>query len=698
MAAARWWSSARRNCASSAAESQSLLTSAGLGAAAAEGLHARTAGWPAGLRLALSGARSGPPFDARNIDRAAFELLSAEVLDGLDPGLRRFLLDSSVLQELDPLRCAAVTGEAQPLRWLDAIQGLGLFAVVVDEALPSLRLHDLFRDALRHRLRLERPQDEVPLLLRSAAVETDPLRRQSLLLAAGAHEQAAVALLEVSTRIAPQRGGVETLRQLCQQLPPDMAASSAELHRIQGMVAWSVWENRAAEHHLALADKLFAARGDELNACRARAHRSIVLVGIGRLAEASELLATLAGSAPADLETQTVMALSRTWLTLESCRFHEVAPAFAVLVQLLERQLEVGRWFSTIPAPRQTPCRGMTPWLGRWVEGALTAVGDEPLPLRTMAFVNQGWYWLWQGRLADARRQLERADEDAHWSGQKVIIRSHGLALRALLAALQGADAEALDLVHQRVQEHPRSYGDWGLWHSLFFAARLSATCGDLASLAERMQRLDAMTTILGDLTPQRLQPLWGIRGTLAWLQGRAGEAEACWRSGLENEGSLDLYGQVAEARVRLALLLWQRQDREAAAGVLRPALAEAQPGGALFARETLGRLALLDWGQVLSPGERQQLQAWARCLDCPAGPVGAAVPAPASAAGGDPDELSQREREVLALIARGAANKVIARELDLSPHTVKRHVANILTKLGLASRGQAAAWWQLNR
>ena len=34
-----------------------------------------------------------------------------------------------------------------------------------------------------------------------------------------------------------------------------------------------------------------------------------------------------------------------------------------------------------------------------------------------------------------------------------------------------------------------------------------------------------------------------------------------------------------------------------------------------------------------------------------------------------------------------------IARTLDLSPHTVKRHVANILDKLGAESRGQAAAW-----
>ena len=44
--------------------------------------------------------------------------------------------------------------------------------------------------------------------------------------------------------------------------------------------------------------------------------------------------------------------------------------------------------------------------------------------------------------------------------------------------------------------------------------------------------------------------------------------------------------------------------------------------------------------------------------------------------------------------IAQGASNQHIARTLVLSPHTVKRHVANILDELGLNSRGEAAAWW----
>ena len=52
---------------------------------------------------------------------------------------------------------------------------------------------------------------------------------------------------------------------------------------------------------------------------------------------------------------------------------------------------------------------------------------------------------------------------------------------------------------------------------------------------------------------------------------------------------------------------------------------------------------------------------------------------------------LTPREREILALLARGLANKAIARHCGLSEKTVKTHVSNILAKLGVADRTQAA-------
>jgi DNA-binding CsgD family transcriptional regulator len=54
--------------------------------------------------------------------------------------------------------------------------------------------------------------------------------------------------------------------------------------------------------------------------------------------------------------------------------------------------------------------------------------------------------------------------------------------------------------------------------------------------------------------------------------------------------------------------------------------------------------------------------------------------------------ELTPREREVLLLLAQGAPNKSIARELDISVHTAKFHVASLLAKLGARNRSDALA------
>jgi DNA-binding NarL/FixJ family response regulator len=56
-------------------------------------------------------------------------------------------------------------------------------------------------------------------------------------------------------------------------------------------------------------------------------------------------------------------------------------------------------------------------------------------------------------------------------------------------------------------------------------------------------------------------------------------------------------------------------------------------------------------------------------------------------------EPLTDREREVLALVARGLSNKAIADELAITERTARTHVSNILGKLGLASRTQAALY-----
>ncbi|MDQ3874638.1 MAG: response regulator transcription factor, partial [Actinomycetota bacterium] len=66
--------------------------------------------------------------------------------------------------------------------------------------------------------------------------------------------------------------------------------------------------------------------------------------------------------------------------------------------------------------------------------------------------------------------------------------------------------------------------------------------------------------------------------------------------------------------------------------------------------------------------------------------------------AGGSPaDALSEREREVLAMVAEGLPNKLIARRLSISEKTVKAHLTSIFRRIDVTDRTQAALWAQRN-
>jgi DNA-binding NarL/FixJ family response regulator len=56
-------------------------------------------------------------------------------------------------------------------------------------------------------------------------------------------------------------------------------------------------------------------------------------------------------------------------------------------------------------------------------------------------------------------------------------------------------------------------------------------------------------------------------------------------------------------------------------------------------------------------------------------------------------DDLTEREYEILQCVARGESNREIGEALYITEGTVKNHVSNILSKLGLRDRTQAALW-----
>jgi DNA-binding NarL/FixJ family response regulator len=137
-------------------------------------------------------------------------------------------------------------------------------------------------------------------------------------------------------------------------------------------------------------------------------------------------------------------------------------------------------------------------------------------------------------------------------------------------------------------------------------------------------------------------------------------------------QGVVDAFGEgfvyeTARARWRLAEALAEDGDRDAAAAQWRLAAQAADLLGAAPLRT-----ALADLGRRarIASAEREHGAS-------DRGPLGG---------------LTEREREVLALLAAGCSNREIGSELFISPKTVSVHVSNILGKLKAASRTEAAA------
>ncbi len=698
-------------------EARRLAHGAGLDDALADRLFARTQGWPAGLRIAIGAALGGatsiaPERALRASERPLFDFLVTEVVDQLPVPLAQFLQRVAVLPELEAGRCAVVARDREAVARLDEIERLGLFVDVLDAPTHTLRLHDLFRDALLARLQQRDPQALADARRLAAETEADPVRRIGLLLDAGDAAQAArLVLAHVPAMVATDGPG--TAAHLIGRFPPAFRDGAPELQFVRGGIAWAAWDFPAMLAAYERAEAGFAARGDRDNELLARGFRATGLIAMGDFGTAAALINALAEQA-LSAAARVMLLHAQSWLAVDDGRTRAVAPLIEEMLDLLEQVDRLELWYHTTTANRLPGLPGMRQPLLRHAGLLERLARDEPSTLRALALLVRAWDALWRGEFDAARTFAERARDDMAWAGPTGAVRGHLLALTALREAALGHADAALDAASLRARELGARYGDWGRWLFLLFVARTAAVGTDAAALAEALRRADAQLRLAQAVVNEaRVRPVLPLRAQLAWLEGRADEAIAGWRAALAHEEEIEVWGLAAESRVRLARALLRQSDAVAAADTLRSLFDHAEreggPGGALLAGDALAELAVADWRGTLSAPQQAKLRAWWQALAAaragatgaqadsapPMQGAGASTPAaaPTAAAG-----LSARELEVLARIAAGDSNKLIAREFDLSLHTVKRHVANILGKLDVESRGQAAAWYLRQR
>jgi LuxR family transcriptional regulator, maltose regulon positive regulatory protein len=681
-------------------EARSLALHAGVDIVAADRLFDRTQGWPAAMRIALGtvqGGIAGNGVALRASERPLFEFFVAEVLEQLEPPLADFLLAVSVLAELDAERCAAVTGDTHAAARLAEIERLGLCVDELDAPTRTLRLHDLVRDALQARLAQTEPERLSALRRRAADTEPDPIRRIGGLLQSGDTAAAEKLAFETLPTLIVTAGASAALH-VVGQFPADLRERSPQLSYVRALAYWSQWNFRGMLVQFERAVAGFAARADSAGGQHARVQRVMALMTQGRLDEAGAELAALR-TEPLALETRILLLNAEIWQAIDDARHAAVAPLLAEMVDLLQQVDRIDLWYQTSPPLRMPGLPGVTAVLERHAELMLRVAGDAPTPLRALGLLSQAWCSLWRGRLGDARALVESAREDAAWSGESGAVRAHMMGLDAVLACVRGDVRTAIESATKRFESFAGTSSGWQRYVLALFTARVVAACGTDDALFSALERLDAERAGLAPAAIARVgRRELPLRAQLAWLRGQQEEAVAAWQEALGDEEAIDLMGQAAETRLRLASALLVRgnaADRNAAAEVLKPVfgrvVTEGGPMGALLAGEPLRQLATAKWGSTLPVAQQSQLRAWWTIVADSRG--NAPVTAGRADAGREvAGVLTARELDVLARIAAGDSNKLIARALDLSLHTVKRHVANILGKLNVQTRGQAAA------
>jgi LuxR family maltose regulon positive regulatory protein len=690
-------------------------------------LTARTEGWVAGLQLAglsLKGHADPAGFVAgfSGSHRYVLDYLAEEVLDRQPEPLRSFLLETSVLERLSGPLCDAVCGRSDSQELLEQAERANLFLVPLDEVRGWWRYHHLFSELLRARLQRERP-DRVPELHHAAAAwcEAHGLGDDAIhhALAANDHEWV-LRVVEQYITAAMARSEGATLARWLAALPAEAVRSRPRLCLLQAYRAVTDGQPEALQRWLDDAERALTASGD----------------------------AAAPAPAPAAQE-----GWAAGWLTNVPGSLAVLRAEAARLRGEPDRTIELARQaLAGLPAGRHV-LRSLADWnlaRGHWLAGELAeaeraladivaervAVGQPYLAL--IASWDLGRVQVAQGRLRAAAATYRRAlgiGVDAGPAADPAMGVAH-VGLAEVLCEQDELDA-ALEQVTEGLKRCRQLAFPLPLSAGLATLARIRQAQGDrvgaLAAIAEAVEA-GPSTEVVDLFNPapvQRVQLLLAdgeVEEAGRWVATRglgaddeashvherellvlarvllAGQAPRRALGLLQRLGALAERQHRTDSLIRIralaALTLQAAGDHGAALAELTDALALAAPEDyvRVFVDEGAPMATLLE---ALAAAQRQSSAA----AHAPLAYLGrllqalqqAGVPlgrqsARAAAVPGLLDPLSERELEVLALLAAGLPNLAIAEELVITLDTVKRHVTHILAKLGAANRTQAVA------
>jgi len=650
----------------------------------------RTEGWPAGLCL-LSGhiSRMGPAAGGNSpvlslirSDRFALDFVSEEVLKNLPGDLRRFLMQTSILSEMTPSICKAVTGRADSGQVLETLyrQNLTIAAIESEEAgEPVYRHHALLARLLSRLLEQEMPGDIPELHRRAALAEKTPGRAISHYLAAGLWGEAAQLLVESGAELLAL-GMFDTLHKWCNALPAEERHKHPRLAVLLGRCEIHRGNYSAAAPLLKSARDSFVAAGDVIGEA-ATVPSLITLAFQDNDRKAASSLVDRAMTLPLNPMGRMSTLLARSWLHIGSSDWDGARADFAEALSLLESTGDrpaalMGVTYVVASGVYAVPgCMGLAAEFG-WAASRLAspntalALGGDEIGL---------WPVLCAGQLDKALAMAEDIERRRQRIAGYPVLGNDALAVLSVLHAARG-DTKAASDAASRLLSRTSSAAQTKRGFYLHACGRAMVFAGRLAQAKELAKKLSDAN----DGLPFTSYLIAHLEGLIALASGIREEASAAIERAAEQEALLPIAWAGGSARLLKARLMLDEGKAEAAASVLADVLTEWELEGCM------GRV-LFDSAAVLpvlsyAAKARDSVAARALALFSPL-PVADSDKSPADLT----KLLTSRECEVLKLIVAGRTNREIARELFVTEDTVKSHVAHILRKLDVTSRTQAA-------
>lgn len=655
-------------------------------------LETRTEGWVAGLQLAALSLRNSADTQQfinafMGSDRQIADYLLQEVLFQQPPAVQNFLLQTSILERFNAALCNALLDRRDGQDILESLEQNNLFIIPLDNSRFWYRYHHLFAELLRYRLQRDAPVAIAELHRRAAGwFEAQELLEEAIAHAFQIpdHDYVARLISTIPVHYLFEDGGSIRIQQWVKRLPPALLTAYPYVAALMAGAALVNGQARVTYEYLAY----FEAE-ERLQPFKLLLDSILMRNATGDHQEALRLAQqALAGSTEDDL-------------TLAHMAWGQIAVNQYNLGHLEEADEAIMEMRRAI---RGTDMRAIT----------MQLQAIELQSINAMA----------QGNLKQAERLFQEGIALATRDGRAI-------------SPLVGVMYTGLGNVYYRWNEldHVEAYTDMALdWarrtgisdlftYSAFLLANLACSKGDKEAL-EAALRLITSRSDLGQMA--HISMVMEHLSAMFWLRLGALEAAAAWAdaSGLSlaDDPTYDETGiyrtlvatRLAQSRqsgdgrqlpamlamvekleqhviashnvaglievLALKALVLDQSGDPAAVPTVQRALDLARPGNMLR--------AFLDWGEPM----RQLLRrAASGTVDFHSRLLSAfAVEGKAAGAASPLDQLTDREFEILQLIAAGLSNKQIEEQLFISKNTVRTHIKNLYSKLGVTSRTQA--------